>query len=102
MIGYILTGFLLIFAIRRFYKYRAIFKQLSKKEWLQFGAGFLLAWAGAVFIIIGGSSITDMVEITWLNNLLGIVLILIGLALAVIIMSKILPNKIKEFYSGDQ
>lgn len=101
MIGNILTGLLLIFAIRKFYKNRAVFKQLSKKEWLQFGAGFLLAWAVAVFIIIGGSNITDMVEITWLNNLLEIGLILIGLALAIIIMSKILPNKIKEFYSGD-
>lgn len=63
MIGYILTGLLLIFTSRKFYKYRANFKQLSKKEWLQFGASFLLAWAGAVFIIIGGSNITDMIEI---------------------------------------
>lgn len=101
MIGYILTGFLLIFAIRKFYKYRATFKQLSKKEWLQFGSGFLLAWAGAVFIIIGGSNITDKIEITWLKNLLEIGVILIGLALAGIIMNKVLPNKIKEFYSGD-
>lgn len=101
MIGFILTGFLLIFASRKFYKHRKVFKQLSKKEWLQFAAGFLLAWAGAVFIIIGGSNITDMIEITWLNNVLEIGLILIGLALAIIIMSKILPNKIKEFYSGD-
>lgn len=102
MIGYILTGLLLIFAIRKFYKYRATFKQLSKKEWLQFAAGLLLAWAGAVFIIIGGSNITDMVEITWLKNLLEVGLILIGLALAGIIMNKILPNKIKEFYAGNQ
>ncbi|MEK4387146.1 hypothetical protein MKZ25_15380 [Solibacillus sp. FSL W7-1464] len=101
MIGYILTGFLLIFACRKFYKYRAIFKQLSKKEWLQFGAGFLLAWAGAVFIIIGGANITEMIEIPWLKSLLEIGVILIGLALAGIIMSKILPKKIKEFYLGD-
>lgn len=99
MIGNILTGLLLIFAIRKFYKYRETFKQLSKKEWLQFAAGFLLAWAGAVFIIIGGSNITDMVEITWLKHLLEIGVILIGLAFAGIIMSKILPKKIKEFYS---
>ncbi|MCM3722897.1 hypothetical protein [Solibacillus isronensis] len=101
MIGYILTGLLLIFATRKFYKHRAVFKQLSKKEWLQFGAGFLLAWAGAVFIIIGGSNITDMIEITWLKNLMEIGVILIGLALAGIIMSKVLPYKIKEFYLGD-
>lgn len=98
MIGYILTGLLLIFAIRKFYKHRAIFKQLSKKEWLQFGAGFLLAWVVAVFIILGGSNITGMVEITWLKSLLEIGVILIGLALAGVIMSKILPKKIKKFY----
>ncbi|MER2112254.1 MAG: hypothetical protein ABS960_06135 [Solibacillus isronensis] len=99
MIGYILTGLLLIFTSRKFYKYRANFKQLSKKEWLQFGASFLLAWAGAVFIIIGGSNITDMIEIAWLKNLLEIGVILIGLAFAGIIMSKVLPKKIKEIYS---
>lgn len=99
MIGYILTGVLLIFASRKFYKYRAIFKQLSKKEWLQFGAAFLLAWAIAVFIIIGGSNITDLIEITWLKNLVEIGVILIGLAFAGIIMSKVLPEKIKEIYS---
>lgn len=99
MVGYILTGFLLIFAIRKFYKYRAVFKQLSKKEWLHFVSCFLLAWAGAVFIIIGGSNITDMIEITWLNNLLEIGLILIGLAWAGIIMNKFLPEKLREFYS---
>ena len=101
MIGFILTGFLLIFASRKFYKHRTVFKQLSKKEWLQFAAGFLLAWAGAVFIIIviGGSNITDMIEITWLNNVLEIGLILIGLALAGIIMNKFLPKKIKQIYS---
>lgn len=99
MIGYILTGLLLIFGIRGVYKNKAVFKQLSKKEWLQFGAGFLLAWAGAVLIIIGGSKITDLIEITWLKNLVEIGLILIGLAFAGIIMSKVLPKKIKEFYS---
>lgn len=99
MIGYILTGFLLIFASRKFYKHRTVFKQLSKKEWLQFAAGFLMAWAGAVFIIIGGSNITDLIDITWLKNLVEIGLILIGLALAGIIMNKFLPKKIKEIYS---
>lgn len=98
MIGYILTGLLLIFAIRKFYKHRAVFKQLSKKEWLQFGVSFLTAWAGAVFIIIGGSNITDKIEITWLKSLLEIGVILIGLALAGIIMSKFVPKKIKAFY----
>src|SRR5690606_17763037 len=99
MTGYIMNGLILIFLIMRLYKNRKTFKQLSKKEWLQFGAGFLLAWAGAVFIIIGGSNITDLIEITWLNNVLEIVLILIGLALAGIIMNKFLPEKLREFYS---
>jgi len=83
----------------KIYKNKEIFKQLSKKEWLQGGVGFLIAWAVAVFIIIGGSNITDMIQITWLNKVSEIILILLGLALAGYIMNKTLPEKLREFYS---
>ena len=99
MFGLIMSGLLWIFLIMKFHKNRSLFKQLSKKEWLQFGAGFLVAWAVAVVVIIGGSSFTDTVQIAWLVNVLEIAIILVGLALAGFIMNKTLPEKLREFYS---
>ena len=99
MFGYIMFGLLLIFSIRKFYKNRAVFKQLSKKEWLQYILGFLFAWMTAALVIIGGSNLTDAIQIAWLNKVLAIIVILIGLALAGYIMNKTLPEKLKEFYS---
>lgn len=99
MFGYIMFGLLLIFSIRKFYKNRAVFMQLSKKEWLQYILGFLFAWMIAALVIIGGSNLTDAIQIAWLNKVLAIIVILIGLALAGYIMNKTLPEKLKEFYS---
>lgn len=99
MMGIIMFGFLLIFSIMKFYKNRGIFKQLSRKEWFQYVAGFLLAWAVAGLVIIGGSKLTDTIQIAWLNKVLAIVVILIGLALAGFMMNKTLPEKLKQFYS---
>nr|WP_255731509.1 hypothetical protein [Solibacillus sp. MA9] len=94
-----MLGLLLIFSIMKFYKNKAIFKQLSKKEWLQYTLGFLFAWAVGAIIIIGGSNLTDIIQIAWLNKVLAIIFILIGLAFAGFIMNKTLPRKLKEFYS---
>ena len=99
MFGYIMFGLLLIFSVMKFYKNRAVFKQLSKKEWLQYILGFLFAWMIAALVIIGGSNLTDAIQIAWLNKVLAIIVILIGLALAGYIMNKTLPEKLKEFYS---
>ena len=99
MFGFIMFALLLIFSIVKFYKNRSLFKQLSKKEWIQFIVGFLFAWAVAVIIIIGGSKLTDTIQIAWLNKVLAIIFILIGLAFAGFIMNKFLPEKLKEFYS---
>lgn len=99
MFGYIMFGLLLIFSIIKFYKSRALFKQLSKKEWLQYIVGFLFAWLVAVIIIIGGAKLTNSIQIGWLGNILGIIIILIGLACAGFILNKTLPQKIKEFYT---
>ncbi|WP_274307185.1 hypothetical protein [Solibacillus daqui] len=99
MIGNILLGLFLIFSIRKFYKNRAIFKKLSKKEWLQYIVGLLIAWAVAMIIIIGGSNLTEIIQITWLNKVLAIIFILIGLSFAGFIINKTLPEKLKELYS---
>lgn len=99
MIGYIMFGLLLIFSSMKFYKSRALFKQLSKKEWLQYVVGFLFAWLVAVIIIIGSSKLTNSIQIGWLDNILTIIIILIGLASAEFIMNKTLPKKVKEFYT---
>ena len=99
MIEYIMVGLLLILSIMKFYKSRALFKQLSKKEWLQYIVGFLFAWIVAAVIIIGGSKLTNSIQISWLDNILTIIIILIGLASAEFIINKTLPEKLKEFYT---
>ncbi|OBW57096.1 hypothetical protein A9986_10145 [Solibacillus silvestris] len=99
MVGWILNELLSLFLIVKFYKNREIFKQLSKKEWLQGGGGFLVAWAVAILIIIGGSNFTDAIQIVWLSKVFEVVLILIGLGLAGYILHKTLPEKLKELYS---
>ncbi|MEG0472930.1 MAG: hypothetical protein RR588_11395, partial [Solibacillus sp.] len=80
-------------------KSRALFKQLSKREWFQYIAGFLSAWIVAATIIIGSSELTDGIQMGWFNNVLAILFILIGLVSAGFIMNKTLPEKLKEFYS---
>lgn len=99
MIGFIMCGLLLIFSIVKFYKNRELFKQLSKKEWLQYILGYLFACAVAMIVIIGGKNLTDMIQIAWLNKVMAIGFILIGLSFAGFIMNKTLPVKVKEFYS---
>lgn len=99
MFGFIMFALLWIVLIVKFYKNRNLFKQLSKKEWIQFIVGFLLAWAIAVIIIIGGSELTGTIQIAWLNKVLAIIFVLIGLAFAGFIMNKFLPEKLKELYS---
>ena len=99
MFGFIMFALLLIFSVVKLYKNRSLFKQLSKKEWIQFIVGFLFAWAVAAIIIIGGSKLMDIIQIAWLNKVLAIIFILIGLAFGGLIMNKFLPKKLKEFYS---
>ena len=99
MIGKILLVLFLLFCIMKFYKNRNLFKQLTKKEWLQYITGFLCAWAVAAIIIIGGSNLTDNIESVWLNKMIAIGFVLLGLTLAGIIMKKTLPEKLKDFYS---
>ncbi|MFJ7667555.1 hypothetical protein ACIQXI_10615 [Lysinibacillus sp. NPDC097195] len=99
LIKYLLIGILLFLTITRFYKGRAIFKNLSKKEWAKYIGGFSFAWSIAAMIIISGSKLSNTIQIGWLNNILSISIIFIGLASAEFTMRKTLPEKIKEFYS---
>lgn len=98
MISKILVGLLLIFSVMKFYKNRQLFKQLTKKEWLQYIAGFLGALAVAIIIIFGGVNLTEQFENVWYSKMVAIVFILIALALAGIIMKKMLPKKSNDFY----
>lgn len=98
MISKILLGLLLIFSVMKFYKNRNLFKQLTKKEWLQYIAGFLGAWVVAIIIIFGGVNLTEQIENVWLSKMVAIVFILIALALGGIILKKILPKKLNDFY----
>lgn len=77
----------------KLYKYRKVFKQLSKKEWRQYISGFFVAWAIAVIIIIGGVNLTEKIPIVWLNKVLAILFIFTGLTVAGIVMNKTLPEK---------
>lgn len=95
MVGYILFVLALFFSIMKFYRSRTLFKKLSKKEWIQYIVGFLFAWIVSVTIIIGGSKLTNSIQLDWLENILAIIFILLGLASAGFIMSKTLPEKIK-------
>ncbi|MEK4425625.1 hypothetical protein [Solibacillus sp. FSL K6-1523] len=99
MVGIIMTGLLLIFSIMKFYKSRALFKQLSKREWLQYIVGFLFAWIVGLIIIIGGSKLTNSIQMGWFDNVFAILFILMGLASAGFIMNKTLPEKLRGFYS---
>ena len=100
MIGLILLCLFLVISISKFMKHRSLFKQLSKKEWVQYIGGYLCALAVAILVIIGGSNLMDVAtQIAWLNKALKIILILIGLTLAGFIMKKTIPEKLKEFYS---
>ena len=99
MIGKIMFGLFLILSTMKFYKNRNMFKQLTKKEWVQYTAGFLCAWVVAMIIIFGGTNLMKSIQSAWLNKVVAIVFILIGLSFAGFIMKKTLPEKLKDFYT---
>ena len=76
-----------------------LFKELSKKEWVQYIVGFLFAQLVAANIIITGVKLTSTILMGWLNNSLAMFIILMGLASAGFIMNKLTPEKLKAFYT---
>lgn len=99
MIGYIMFGLVLVLSIIKFYKNRTLIKQFSKKGWLQYIVVFLFAWLVAAIIIIGGAKLTNSIQTGWVNDILAIIIILMALASAGFIMNKLVPEKLKAFYT---
>ena len=83
----------------KLYKSRALFKKLTRQEWLHTIDVFLLAWTVAILIVMGASKLTSMMETTWLRNLFTIFCIIIALACGNMVMHHFSPKKIKAFYS---
>lgn len=105
MISYIMLSLVIIISIIRFYKSRArlrtLFKTLSKKECLQYMTVYLFACAVAVTTVLGGAELTNTIDLGWIDTILGIIIILIGLTLARLILEKLLPEKVKAFYNWE-
>lgn len=99
MIGYIMFGLVLVLSIMKFYKNRTLFKQFSKKEWLQYIVVFLFAWLVAAIIIIGGAKLKNSIQTGWVNDIVAIIIILMALTSAGFIMNKLVPEKLKAFYT---
>ena len=104
MFAYIMLGLVIIVSIIKFYRNRerlkTFFKTLSTKECVQYITVFLFAWAVAATIIIGGTKLTNTLDLGWINIILGLVIILIGVSIASFIFEKLLPEKVKAFYNG--
>ena len=98
MLKIVIPILILILLVWKFYNHRQHFRELTKKEWIQCIRGFIVAWGVAVIIIVGGREIVNQVHISWLNDLLGIVLTLLGLLAGGYIMVKTIPQKLKSFY----
>ena len=99
MISTIIFIVLGLFTFIKLYKNRALFKKLTRQEWLQTIGVFLLAWTVAILIVMGASKLTSMMETMWLRNLFTIFCIIIALACGSMVMHHFSPKKIKAFYS---
>ena len=98
MFTYIILVLIITISIIRFYRNRAFFKTLSKKEWLQYIAAVLLACTIVVTFIFVGAELIEPIEIGWINTILRIVIIFIGLGIAGFLLEKWLPEKVKALY----
>lgn len=98
LVKWILFGLFLIVSMMKFYNNQSLFQQLSKKEWGQYIVGFFSAWVVAAIMIMGGSKLTNTIQVDWINYILLIFIILIGLGTAGFIMNKMVPEKLKKFY----
>ena len=98
MLGFVITILFIILIVWKFYNHRQLFRELTKKEWVQYIGGFIVAWGVGVIIIIGGRKMVNQVQISWLNDILAIALILLGLLAAGYIMEKTIPQKLRSFY----
>ena len=98
MILWAIYGLFLILLVTKFYKNKALFQQLSKREWGQYIIGFFFAWCIAASVIISGTALINAIEVGWIGNLVFIFVILIALQTAGLLMNKIVPKKLRAFY----
>ena len=98
MLGFVITILFIILLVWKFYNHRQLLRELTKREWIQYITGFIVAWGVAVIIIIGGRKIVNQVQSSWLHDMLAIAFILLGLLAAGYIMEKTIPQKLRSFY----
>ena len=98
MILWTIYGMFLILSVTKFYKNKTHFQQLSKKEWGQYIVGFFFAWCTAALVIISGTALINTIEVQWVRYLVFIFVILVALQTAGLLMKKIVPKKLREFY----
>ena len=84
--------------IFRLYRRRNDLKQLTKQEWRQYIGAFLLAWGLAVLIIIGGAKLLHVLDVETFRFGFAVMFIVAGLAVARVILSKLLPQKVRDMY----
>ena len=98
MILWAIYGLFLILLVTKFYKNKALFQQLSKREWGQYIIVFFFAWFIAALVIISGTALINTIEVEWVRYLVFIFVILVALQTAGLLMKKIVPKKLREFY----
>ena len=98
LLSFVISILFIILLVWKFYNYRQLFRELTKREWIQYIAGFVVAWGVSVIIIMGGRKMVDQVQISWLNDILAIAFILLGLLAGGYIMEKTIPQKLRTFY----
>jgi len=98
LLEFVIPILFIILLVWKFYNHRHVFRELTKREWVQYIGGFIVAWSVAVIIIIGGRKIVNQVQISWLHDMLAIALILLGLLAGGYIMTKTSPQKLRSFY----
>ena len=96
--NFVIPILIIILLVWKFYNHRQLFRELTKKEWVQYIGGFIVAWVVGVVIIIGGRKMVNQVQISWLNDMLAVAFILLGLLAGGYIMEKTIPQKLRSFY----
>ena len=96
--NFVIPILIIILLVWKFYNHRQLFRELTKKEWVQYIGGFIVAWVVGAVIIIGGRKMVNQVQISWLNDMLAVAFILLGLLAGGYIMEKTIPQKLRSFY----
>ena len=96
--GIIVWILLTLLIIQKFYKNRALFKHLSKIEWIQYIIGLIVGITIAMLIIFGGKKLLNIWAVESGAEFYQIVIILSALVVGSYLFEKLMPEKIKPFY----